>query len=141
MRAAGFNLLLPWEQILDGATKSTPPDSETILRPGGFSEEAIGDLRDWAIRCRKSDQMMVEVRKVNPGFVFGFYPYAPFWYYDGLARGGGTSKLPCLVFPRAGYDGRSITDAPYTFFGDAPTPASRSCTTACLVHASCSVII
>jgi|GEM_PF-6348662 len=41
MEAAGFNLVLPWKQILEGARKSSQPDSDTILHPDEFSEEAV----------------------------------------------------------------------------------------------------
>ncbi len=294
MEAAGFNLVLPWEQVIDEATKSSPPDSDIMLNPGDFSEEALRELRNWAVQSRKHHQIMLymmyvgaehtvrfisglegdlqeyartgkgverlwpaheyrhmvdwngdaarwapcplerrywlgfirpqlervartlretgtegggaleletycfysiypgmasqkksfcycedcfgrfvktlagappspdlpagkrfdwltqrgllpryerfledqltgiihevllEVRKIKPDFIFGFYPYAPFWYYDALIRGGGTPELPCLVFPSAEYDGGFTKTVSSAFFGDAPTAAGIS---------------
>lgn len=70
-------------------------------------------------------EMMRAVRKIDPDFLFGFYPYAPFWYYDALIRGSGTAELPTLVFPSAEYySGFSeMGDPGRTFFGDASTAA------------------
>ena len=293
LAAAGFNLVLPWKQILSGAKKATSPDSSIILRREDFSEESVAELRDWALRCKKNnlvmmymmyvaaessvrylsgvdgdlsrymrnesgaarmvwsaheyrhlvdwngetarwapcpserrywmglirpqlelvarvlketgatgggaleletycfysaypgmasqkkifcycdhcyygfvrsqggsevpeavrpgyrfdrltqhgflpryetyledtlaglvEEMIREVRKVNAEFLFGMYPYAPFWYYDALIRGSGTPELPCLVFASPEYSGGYMADAPSTYFGDAPTPAS-----------------
>jgi len=67
-------------------------------------------------------QMIDDVRKINSEFIFGFYPYAPFWYYDALIRGGGTPQLPCIVFPNAEYSGGFAEYPSRTFFGDVPTP-------------------
>ncbi|HIE28983.1 TPA: hypothetical protein EYP66_17045 [Candidatus Poribacteria bacterium] len=69
-------------------------------------------------------EMMREVRKVNPNFLFGLYPYTPFWYYDALIRGSGTPELPCLLFPGPEYIGGYLANPPFDFFGAAPTPAS-----------------
>ena len=302
MSAAGLNLALPWERLLLDARKTTPPDSDTILRPEDFSVEAVERLRTWALKCQKNDIIMIymmyvaaepsvryltglepkpdghlldyigfggrhpsnasvkkiwpahqyrhvvdwdgqvarwapcplerrywigfirpqlelvarvlketgarggaaleletycfysiypgmasqkktfcycdecfygfvrslsateapdavlprvrfdwltqrglrhayeqsletrmaaiiqemirEVRKINPDFLFGMYPYAPFWYYDALIRGSSTSDLPCLLFPSAEYRNGYTVNPPRTFFGDVPTPAS-----------------
>lgn len=71
------------------------------------------------------EEMIGEVRKINPEFLFGMYPYAPFWYYDALIRGSGTPELPCLLFPSVEYSGGYAAGVvPPTYFGDAPTPAS-----------------
>jgi len=66
------------------------------------------------------------VRKIDPDFLFGMYPYAPFWYYDALIRGSGTPELSTLLFPSAEYrSGYSrLGDPKPTFFGDASTAAS-----------------
>jgi hypothetical protein len=69
-------------------------------------------------------EMIPEVRKIHPDFLFGMYPYTPFWYYDALIRGSGTPELPCLLFSSAEYYGGYTAAPPRTFFGDAPTPAS-----------------
>ena len=69
-------------------------------------------------------EMMGDVRKIKRDFLFGFYPYAPCWYYDGLIRGGGSSELPCLLFSGTEYDGGYMVDPPFTFFGDASTVAN-----------------
>lgn len=75
--------------------------------------------------AKLAGEMMVDVRKIKPDFLFGFYPYAPFWYYDGLIRGGGNPKLPCLLFPSTEYDGGYVRQAsPRTFFGEVSTPAA-----------------
>ena len=70
-------------------------------------------------------EMMQTVRKIDPDFLFGMYPYAPFWYYDALIRGSGTPELPTLFFPSAeyysGYTG--MADPKPTFFGDTSTAA------------------
>ena len=70
-------------------------------------------------------EMMHEVRRVKPDFLFGVYPYAPFWYYDALIWGSGTPELPCLLFPSAEYYSgyTAEADPQRTFFGDAPTAA------------------
>ncbi len=68
-------------------------------------------------------EVMQEVRRIDPDFLFGMYPYAPFWYYDGLIRGAGTPELPCLLFPSAEYYTGYLADPPRTYFGDASTPA------------------
>ncbi len=70
------------------------------------------------------EDVMREVRKINPDFLFGMYPYAPFWYYDALIRGSGTPELPCLLFPSAEYHSGYSTEPPRTFFGDAATADS-----------------
>jgi len=69
------------------------------------------------------EEMMISVRKVNPQFLFGMYPYAPHWYYDALVRGGGTPELPCLLFSSAEYFGGYSAEPAPTFNGDMPTAA------------------
>ena len=69
-------------------------------------------------------EMVESVRKIDPDFLFGMYPYAPFWYYDALIRGSGTAELPCLVFPSAEYSSGFTREPRQTFFGDAATPDS-----------------
>jgi len=71
-------------------------------------------------------EMMQEVRKSKPDFLFGMYPYAPFWYYDALIRGSGTPELPCLLFSSAEYYGgyTAKMDPHPTFFGDTATATS-----------------
>lgn len=71
-------------------------------------------------------EMMLAVRRIDPDFLFGMYPYAPFWYYDALIRGSGTPELPCVLFPSAEYGSgyTRMADARPTFFGEPSTAAS-----------------
>ncbi len=55
MAEAGFNLSLGWKRLLTGSTKSTNPDSQVILREEDFSERAVKQLREWALKCKKND--------------------------------------------------------------------------------------
>lgn len=66
-------------------------------------------------------EMIGRVRRIRSDFLFGFYPYAPSWYCDGLIRGASTDRLPCLLFPSAEYDGGYTTEPISTFFGDVST--------------------
>ena len=61
-------------------------------------ERSIEDRMAGIIR-----EMMQDVRKIKPDFMFGFYPYAPHWFYDALIRGGGTPELPALLFSSSEY--------------------------------------
>jgi hypothetical protein len=69
-------------------------------------------------------EMLQDVRKFKSDFLFGMYPYAPFWYYDALIRGSGTPELPCLLFSSAEYKSGYTVDPPRTFSGNAATTAS-----------------
>ena len=69
-------------------------------------------------------EMMDDVRKIDADFLFGMYPYAPYWYYDALIRGSGTPKLPCLLFPSAEYYSGYTSEPRLTFFGDGSTADS-----------------
>ncbi|MEE3370534.1 MAG: hypothetical protein VX346_14440 [Planctomycetota bacterium] len=69
-------------------------------------------------------EMVQSVRKIDPDFLLGMYPYAPFWYYDALIRGSGTPELPCLLFPSAEYSSGFTREPRPTFFGDTATPDS-----------------
>lgn len=68
-------------------------------------------------------EMMQNVRKINPQFLLGIYPYAPHWYYDALIRGSGTPDQPTLLFSSAEYDSgyRTKNDPPFTFSSEVPT--------------------
>lgn len=105
------------------APDAVPPDHRfdwlTLRGLLGRYEQSLEDRLAAIIQ-----EMIEDVRKENPGFLLGFYPYAPHWYYDALVRGGGTPELPCLLFSSAEYHGGYTSDPPSTFNGDMPTPAS-----------------
>jgi len=112
-------------QFTDSHEESPPADLPAGKRFDGLTKRGLLPNYERFLEDRLTAlirEMMVKVRKIKPDLLFGFYPYAPFWYYDGLIRGGGTPELPCLVFPSAEYDGGYTREVSSSFFGDAPTP-------------------
>lgn len=117
-----------------GFVERTQQDSPAVLPQVRFDWLTQRGLRALYERYLESElasilsDVMREVRKIDADFLFGLYPYAPFWYYDGLVRGGGTSDLPCLLFPSAEYYSgyTAWLDPKRTFFGDASSAASMA---------------
>ena len=54
LKAAGFNMTLPWERPLSGAKKTTSPDSHTILNRDDFSEQAVEKVTSWGTQVQEA---------------------------------------------------------------------------------------
>ena len=72
---AGFNLTLPWELLLVGATKTTSSEFPMILKVEDISKDKVEHLRSWALRCKKNDIiMMCAVAEPPVRFLTGIAP-------------------------------------------------------------------
>jgi len=105
-----------------------PPDTVLpSLRFDWLTQRGLRPAHEKYLEDRMAEiigEMMGEVRKVKPDFLFGIYPYGPNWYKDALIRGSGSPELPCLLLNSEEYTSGYTEDPPFTFSGTASTRAS-----------------